>query len=156
MAGFKFRLQSILDYRAGLVDRAWMEVGALQAREREEELVRERLQAEEQATHAMAAALQVGGALDLAELTRLMGAADALATRIEEQGLVIARCCRETDEAQVRLVELSKDAKALEKLRERQQEEHLQDDARRERAETSELASLRHRWMQVARMQVAR
>ncbi len=84
MARFKFRLQSILDYRAGLVDRARMEVGALQAREREEGLVRERLLAEERATHALAAALQLGGPLDIAELTRLMGAADALATRIEE------------------------------------------------------------------------
>ena len=156
MAGFKFRLQSILDYRAGLVDRARMVVGALQAREREEELVCEQLHAEERATHAMLAALQIGGALDMAELTRLMGAADALATRIEEQGLVIERCRRETEAAQARLVELSKEAKALEKLRERQQEEYLQEDARRERAETSELASLRHRWMQLARMQVAR
>ena len=151
MAGFKFRLQSILDYRSGLVDRVRMEVGALQARQREEELVRERLRAVEGATFAALAELQVGGALDMAELNRLMEAADALATRIEEQGLVIERCRRETDEAQARLVELSKEAKALEKLRERQQDEYLQEDARRERAETSELASLRHRWMQVAR-----
>ena len=156
MAGFKFRLQSILDYRAGLVDRARMEVGALQARQREEEAVREGLRASECATHAMLAAMQLGGALDMAELTRLMATADAFATLIEEQGLVIERCQRETDEAQARLVELSRDAKALEKLRERQQEEYQQEGVRRERAETSELASLRHRWMQTARMQVAR
>ena len=151
MAGFKFRLQSILDYRSGLVDRVRMEVGALQARQREEELVRERLRAEEGATFVALAELQVGGALDLAEVTRLMGVADALATRIEEQGLVIERCRQEAEAAQARLVELSKEAKALEKLRERQQGEYLQEDARRERAETSELASLRHRWMQVTR-----
>ena len=156
MARFTFRLQSVLDYRAGLVDRARMVVGALQAREREEELVRERLRAAESATHAMLAALQIGGALDMAELTRLMGAADALAARIEEQGHVIARCRQETEEAQAQLVELSKDAKALEKLRERQQAEYLQEDARRERVETSELASLRHRWMQATRVQVTR
>jgi flagellar export protein FliJ len=156
MAAFKFRLQSILDFRSGLVDRARMEVGALQARQRDQELVRERLRTEERATFDALAEQQAGGALDMAELTRLMGAADALATRIEEQGLVIERCRREADAAQVQLVELSKEAKALEKLRERQQDEHLQDDARRERAETSELASLRHRWMQVARMRVAR
>ena len=151
MAGFKFRLQSILDYRAGLVDRARMEVGALQAREREEELVRERLQGEEQATHALAAALQVGGALDLAELTRLLASADAIEARIADQDEVVEACRREIDEATARLVELSKDAKALEKLRDRQQEEYVQEDARRERAETSELASLRHRLLQVAR-----
>ncbi len=69
---------------------------------------------------------------------------------------MIERCRRETEAAQAQLVELSKEMKALEKLRERQQDEYLQEDARRERAETSELASLRHRWMQVARMQVAR
>lgn len=43
MAGYKFRLQSILDYRTGLVDRARMEVAQLQTRQRQEEEVRERL-----------------------------------------------------------------------------------------------------------------
>ena len=151
MAGYKFRLQSILDYRTGLVDRARMEVAALQARQRREEEVRERLRGNERATLAALARIQAGGTLDLAELTRLIGSIDALAARIEEQDLVVESCRRETDEAQARLVALSIDAKALEKLRERQRDEFLLEGARREQAETSELASLRHRWIQLAR-----
>jgi len=151
MAGYKFRLQSILDYRAGLVDRARMEVAALQTRQRGEEEARERLRGDERATLAALARIQTGGALDLAELTRLMGSVDALGARIEQQGLVIERCRREADEAQARLVALSMDAKALEKLRERQREEFLIEGARRDQTEMSELASLRHRWTQIAR-----
>ncbi len=68
----------------------------------------------------------------------------------------IAGVQKRLDVAQAALAEAAKQRKIIEKLRERQQDEYLQEDARRERAETSELASLRHRWMQVARMQVAR
>ena len=48
------------------------------------------------------------------------------------------------------MVALAKDARALEKLRERQLEEYQQDDARREQAETSEIASIRHQRRQAS------
>ncbi len=151
MAGFKFRLQSILEYRAGLVDRVRLEVAALHVQLCHAMDVREDLRADLHATFAALNDIQAGGALDMAELTRLMAGAEAIEDRIEAQGFVVERCRRDVDEATARLVELSKAAKALEKLRERQRDEFRQEDARRERAETSELASLRHRSMQVAR-----
>lgn len=156
MAAFKFRLQSILDFRSGLVDRVRLEVNTLHVRLYRAMEVREELRADLHATLAAQNALQAAGPLDIAELTRLMAGAESIEAHIAEQDLVIEGCRRDIDDATARLVELSKEAKALEKLREHQQVEHLQDDTRRERAETSELASLRHRSMQVARTQVVR
>jgi flagellar protein FliJ len=151
MAGFKFRLQSILDYRASLVDRARQEVGAARARLRQEEERLKRLRMGVRASLDALALAQGGGALDLDEVARLQAGVEVLERRIEEQHLVVAGARHEAELAQARLVGLSKDAKALEKLRERQQEEWAADTARREQAELSELASLRHRWMQAAR-----
>lgn len=144
MPGFTFRLQNVLDYRTGLVDRARQELAALQARlnsEQARQLAYER--AERQAIRQQFL-MQTTGTLDLPEITRLLEYTEILARRIIEQRDVIAQCQRDVDAQQARMLALAKDAKALEKLRERQIEEFQQEDSRRERAETSEIASTRH------------
>ena len=77
-----------------------------------------------------------------AEITRLLEYGQILAQQIVEQRQVIAQRQQEADAQQQRVIALAKDAKALEKLRERQLEEYQQEDARREQAETSEIASI--------------
>jgi flagellar FliJ protein len=149
MAGFRFRLQNVLDYRAGLADRARQELGVLQAHVREaEEALAALFRAEQRALQQLGAA-QSAPLMDLAEITRLLEYGQVLAVRIAEQRGVIAQRRQEADAKQQEVIALAKDAKVLEKLRERQREELQQDDARREQAETSEIAANRHQRLQV-------
>lgn len=150
MAGFTFRLQNVLDYRTGLVDRARQELAALQARLNEQEAVLHRLERAERDAIRQQCMMQTSGTLNLPEITRLLEYAEVLAGQIVQQRVVIAQCQAEVDAQQARMIALAKDAKALEKLRERQLEEYQQEDAHRERAETSEIASTRHQRAQAA------
>lgn len=150
MASFTFRLQNVLDYRTGLVDRARQELATLQARLSEQEVRLHRLERAERDAIRQQCMMQTSSMLDLAEITRLLEYAEVLAGQIVQQRAVIAQCQAEVDAQQARTIALAKDAKALEKLRERQLEEYQQEDARRERAETSEIASTRHQRTQAA------
>lgn len=150
MSGFVFRLQNVLDYRTGLADRARQELSALQARVREAEEELAALHRSEQRALEQLGAAQATQVLDLAEITRLLEYGMVLDQQVEAQHQVIAERQREADAQQQQVIALAKDAKALEKLRERQLEEFQQDDARREQAETSEIASTRHQRFQVS------
>jgi len=144
MAGFRFRLQNVLDYRAGLADRARQELGVLQAQLRaaQEELAR-LLAAEQDGLRKLGEA-QLTVPLDLPEISYLLEYGIVVAQRIVQQRGVIAERQQAVDAQQRVVLELARDAKALEKLRERQLEEYEQDESRREQAETSEIASTRH------------
>jgi flagellar export protein FliJ len=144
MAGFNFRLQNVLDYRTSLVDRARQELATAQARLNEEEARQLAFERAERQAIRQQCIMQTTGTLDLPEITRLLEYSEVLAKRIIAQRDVIAQCQRDVDAHQARMIALAKDAKALEKLRERQIEEYQQEDTRRERAETSEIASTRH------------
>lgn len=144
MARFVFRLQNVLEYRTGLADRARQELAVLQARVREAEAMLETLHEAERQALRQLTDVQAAASLDLAQITRLLEYGQVLSGQIEQQRQVILQRQQEADAQQQQVVALAKDAKALEKLRERQLEEHEQEEARRERAETSELASLRH------------
>jgi flagellar export protein FliJ len=144
MPGFVFRLQNVLDYRAGLADRARQELGVLQAHQREAEATLAALLEAEQGALRRLGGAQSVELLDLAEITQLLEYGQVLAQQIGEQRQQVAERRQGVDAQQQRVVALAKDARALETLRERQLEEHQQDDNRREQAEASELASLRH------------
>jgi flagellar export protein FliJ len=148
MAGFVFRLQNVLDYRAGLADRARQELGVLQGRVREAEEELAALHRSEQRALQQLGDAQAGDALDLAEITRLLEYGQVLDQRIEELHQVVAQRQQEADAQQQKVIALAKDARALEKLRERQMEEFQQDDNRRELAEMGEIASVRHQRLQ--------
>ena len=150
MAGFVFRLQNVLDYRTGLTDRARQELGVLQGRVREAEEELATLHRFEQRALQQLGTAQSGDALDLAEITRLLEYGQVLDQRIEQQHQVIAQRQQEADAQQQKVIALAKDARALEKLRERQMEEFQQDDNRRELAEMGEIASVRHQRLQGA------
>ena len=148
--GFVFRLQNVLDYRAGLADRARQELAALQARVREAQDELAALQRSEQRALQQLGAAQAEATLDLAEITRLLEYGLVMDQQIEAQEQVITQRQQEADAQQQQVIALAKDAKALENLRERQLEEFQQDDARREQAETSEIASTRHQRLQAS------
>ena len=150
MVGFIFRLQNVLDYRTGLADRARQELGVLQAALREAEAVLSTLLHAEQQALGQLGIAQCTAPLDIPEITRLLEYGQILARQIVEQRQHIEERRQDVAIQQQRVVTLAKDAKALEKLRERQFEEFQQDDNRREQAETSEIASTRHQRLQVS------
>ena len=150
MPGFVFRLQNVLDYRTGLADRARLELGVLQAALREAEATLAALLGAEQESLKTLMRAQSAAVLDLAEITRLLEYGQVLAQEIVEQRLHVEECCRAVADQHQKVIALAKDAKALEKLRERQIEEFQQEDNRREQAETSEIASVRHQRLQVS------
>lgn len=150
MPGFVFRLQNVLDYRSSLADRARQELGALQASLHQAETHLADLRRAEQRALRSQANAQASAMLDLPEITRLLEYEQVLAEQIAEQQQVVAACQRAVDAQHEKLVALAKDAKALEKLRDRQVEEYQQEDGRREQAETSEIASGRHQRQQVS------
>ena len=148
MAGFRFRLQSVLDYRAGLADRARQELGVLQAHLREAQDELARLLAAEQDGLRQLGEAQLTVPMDMTEIGYLLEYGLVLAQRIVGQREAIAERQRAVDEQHLKVVELAKDARALEKLRERQLEEHDQDENRRDQAEMGEIASTRHQRLQ--------
>jgi flagellar FliJ protein len=151
MSGFVFRLQNVLDYRAGLADRARQELAVLQAYLREAEAtLADLLEAEQRALRRLGDAQGGGAVLDLAEITRLLEYGQVLAQEIVEQHHHVEERRQDVVTQQQRVIALAKDARALEKLRDRQLEEYQQDDNRREQAETSEIASIRHQRLQVS------
>lgn len=149
MPGFVFRLQNVLDYRSGLADRARQELGVLQTYLRDAEATLAALLDAERRALAELGFAQSAPVLDLAEITRLLEYGEVLAREIVEQHQHVEERRRDVETQKQRVVALAKDAKALEKLRERQLEEYQQEDSRREQAETSEIASIRHQRLQV-------
>jgi flagellar FliJ protein len=150
MAGFRFRLQNVLDYRTGLADRARLELGVLQAHLREAEEVLARLLASERDGLRQLGEAQTTAPLDLPHIDYLLEYGLVVAQQIVRQREVIAERQRAVDEQHQKVVALAKDAKALEKLRERQQEEYDHEENRRDLAEMGELASSLHQRARVA------
>jgi flagellar export protein FliJ len=151
MTGFAFRLQNVLDYRMSLVDRARLELAALQVLLDDAEATLAALQQLSRDAIAELTTTQTSPLLDVAEITRLLAYSEVIADQIVDQRQVIAVRRQTVDEQQHILIGLARDAKALEKLRDRQIEEFQQEDARRERVETSEIASSRHQRFQATR-----
>jgi len=150
MASFVFRLQNVLDYRAGVADRARQELGVLQTYLREAAATLSALLGAEQKALRTLGTAQSSEILDLPEITRLLEYGQVLAQEIVEQRFHVEERCRDVAAQQQKVIALAKDAKALEKLRERQLEEYQQDDNRRAQSETSEIASARHQRLQVS------
>src|SRR5215210_4452220 len=91
MARFAFRLQSVLDYRENLVDRARMELAAMQSLLRDAEETLDALQQAEREGLDELAAAQRNTTLDLPDITRLLEYIQAVGERIVEQRELIVR-----------------------------------------------------------------
>jgi len=148
MAQFSFRLQSIVEYRQQLLEKLQQEMALLQARYRAAD---ERLRELEAAERATLGRLGEGQAdvLDLAEVLQATAQLERLQLLIGEQTATLQQVQAEISILQDRLVEQSRDVKALEKLRERQAADHAREERRVEQLEASELGLRQHRRMQV-------
>ncbi|MBI3964352.1 MAG: flagellar export protein FliJ [Chloroflexi bacterium] len=143
---FNFRLQSVLDYRQSLVDRATGELAHAQIVLSQAEERLSRLRHEERATMARLAD-QERSVLDLPQLLQLQEHLVVLSSRLVDQATAVAHAKAAADEQQARVLELTKDLKALEKLRDRKSEEWQQESRRLEQMEMNELAARQHRFL---------
>lgn len=173
MSSAPFRLQTVLDYRARLVDRLRLELAALHRQQQEAAAQLAALEAAERAALAQLRAQQAppspaptpgdglsrrgarpagndGALLDLPRLMQLTEHLHVLAARIAAQRETLARLAAEEAALQERIVAQNKDVKALEKLRERHLAEHARTEARRERVESSELALRQYQRLRAA------
>lgn len=146
MASSDFRLQSLLEYRRGLLDRARLDLASVQRREAAGRQQLDALRAAERAVLAdLDAQQRVRGALDVPRVRQAHDHLQLLGGRIAAQEAALVRLEGEIAAARVKLTKLSQDLKALEKLRERHAAALALESVRRERLETSEMAATQHR-----------
>jgi len=135
MKRFRFRLQRILDIREQIRDELRQElVRKNLARDHELRVLAE---LEEESLRVM---IQEGGTYSASELVMFGDYRLRLKVRIEEQQGRVAVAVQEADEAKARYVEASKEAKALEMLRQKRKAEHDEQALKEEGAQLDELA----------------
>src|SRR5438046_4393197 len=139
----KFRLQSVLDYRQTLIDTARLELSGLHIRCAEEETLLWSLRASERQVIADLSEQQ-RVIVNMPDVMRLNEHLNVLGRRIGNQWSAVQRIRGEIERVQSTLIELTKAAKALEKLKERHVQEMALDAMRLERAETGEIAARQH------------
>jgi flagellar export protein FliJ len=139
----KFRLQSVLDYRSNLVDAARLELSGLQMRCTAEEQRLSELRANERDVIADLYEKQ-RVVVNVPEVMRLNEHLTVLGQRISNQWSAVQRLRSEMERARGTLLDLTKEMKALEKLKERQAEQDGWETMRAERVETGEVAARRH------------
>jgi flagellar FliJ protein len=143
MPGRRFRLESVLQYRAQLVEMRQQELAVLQSR-LEDELARlARLHQQTESLAAQIRARQNKGALDCEGLRSSLGAFGRAAQRVVEQMASVAQIEQQTAAKRLELSGAMQDKQVLEKLKERQLAEEQQATIRQEAEVLNEMAVLR-------------
>ena len=135
MKRFSFRLQRVLDVREQIRDELRQElVRKNQQRDYERSILAD---LEDEAMRVM---IQEGGTYSAGDLVMFGDYRIRLKRRIEEQQQRVVLAVKEADEAKERYVEASKEAKALDMLREKRQAEHIGEMRKDEGAQLDEFA----------------
>ncbi len=138
MKRFKFRLQRVLDLRVQIRDKARQELVRRNG-ERDHELsVLAHLEDEYRRV-----TMEEGGMYSASQLVLFGAYAERLEGEINNQKLVVARAIEAAEVAQAHYIEASREAKALEMLREKKLKEHNEEALRQEGAFLDELAITR-------------
>lgn len=141
---FRFRLQSILDYRRSLADQARMRMATakLELRAAEEQLA----QLNESHTTAFDAySAEIDASLDVASVDNLGIHLQGIESMIADQSREVNHLQQEYAAARQELLQLELGARSIEKLRERQEGDWAAEIKRHEQTEMSELAAVFHR-----------
>jgi len=138
MKRFRFRLQRVLDVRVQIRDEARQELVRRNAERDHQIYVLAQLQEE-----FMQLGLSEGGMYSASDLTRLGAYAERLTVAIDRQKLVVAEAIKAAEAAQERYIAVSKEAKAMEMLKDKKVQEYKAEQLREEGALLDELASQR-------------
>ena len=143
MAVFRYRMQNILDIKEKLETQAKNEFAVANAKLREEE---EKLEALNERKEEYEEKLRklYSSELDLFEINKTRDAIDNMVIRIEEQEINVKHAIKNVDLARTRLTEAMQERKTHDKLKEREFEQFLLDEAAKESKEIDELVSFRY------------
>jgi len=135
MKRFRFRLQRVLDVRVQIRDEARQELVRRNAERDHQIYILAQLQDE-----FLQLGLVEGGTYSASDLTRLGAYAERLTIAIEKQKVVVAEAIKAAEGAQERFIEVSKEAKAIEMLRDKKLQEHAAEQLKEEGAHLDEIA----------------
>lgn len=140
MAGFKFRLQKILEHRETLENIKKGEFGKVQSRLRVEI---DRLTELENAKQAIAKEKEEKSkaSITMNELQKYNNYLMDLSGKIKEQIEVIEQVKQEVEEVRLELIEATKDKKIIEKLKTRDYQEFLYEEKIKEEKENDQFVS---------------
>lgn len=143
MAKFFYRMQNILDVKLKLETQAKNEFAIAAARVREEE---EKQHALENRRDEYEAALKelYEDKLDVLKIAETQNAVEIMKYQINMQILNVRHAEKQLELARVKLKEAMQDRKTHEKLKEKEFEQFMLDEAARESKEIDELVSYRH------------
>ena len=143
MARFRYRMQNILDVKEKMESQAKNEFAIANARLAEEE---KKLEVLHERKHSYEEDLRnlYNSALDIEEINHTRDAIDNLTEKIAIQKDQVKQAQHTVDLAREKLTLALQERKTHEKLKERQFEEFLQEEAARESKEIDELVSFRH------------
>ena len=143
MARFRYRMQNILDVKEKLESQAKNEFAIANARLAEEEeklfVLNERKEAYEEKLRQLYAST-----LEVTEINHTQDAIDNLKEQIVIQEGNVRQAMHNVDLAREKLTEAMQERKTHDKLKERQFEEFLLEEAAKESKEIDELVSFRH------------
>lgn len=143
MARFRYRMQNILDVKEKMESQARNEFAIANARLAEEEKKLEELHARKYSYEEELRRLY-NSALDIEEINHTQDAIDNLTEKIALQREQVKQAQHNVDLAREKLTLAMQERKTHEKLKERQFEEFLQEEAAKESKEIDELVSFRH------------
>lgn len=143
MAVFRYRMQNILDIKEKLETQAKNEFAVANAKLREEEEKLEALNVRKEEYEEKLRKLY-SSELDLFEINKTRDAIDNMVIRIEEQEINVKHAIKNVDLARTRLTEAMQERKTHDKLKEREFEQFLLDEAAKESKEIDELVSFRY------------
>lgn len=135
MRRFRFRLQRILDVRIQIRDQARQELVRYNAERDHQSSILAYLENEYAQLR-----VEEGGTYSASELMIRGAYAERLTIEIERQRVVVAKAIEEAERALDRYIEASRDAKALETLREKKLQEYQEQSLKEEGAMLDELA----------------
>lgn len=143
MARFRYRMQNILDVKEKLETQAKNEFAIANAKLAEEEEILQGLKDRKGEYEDKLRALYDAD-LDVFEINKTIDAIDNMKLRISEQELNVKYAMKNVDLARERLTEAMRERKTHDKLKEKQFEQFLLDEAAKESKEIDELVSFRH------------
>ena len=135
MKRFRFRLQRVLDIRVQFRDEARQELVLLNAERDQQISVLNQLELE-----FAKLGLKEGGTYSANELVALGAYGERLTIAIDQQKIVVAKAIQAADAALVKYIEASRDAKAIEMLKDKRLGEFNAEEAREEGKLLDEIA----------------
>ena len=142
MARFRYRMQNILDVKEKLETQAKNEFAIAAAREREEEEKLMELKARRDAYEERLKEL-VGEKLDVMSIKEAEDAVEIIKYYVRQQELALAAARQELEVARQKLTAAMQDRKTHERLKEKQFEQFVAEEAAKESKEIDELVSYR-------------